>query len=416
VPRRAIRLFCAVSFVAWSLVVVLRQGHPYGDLTQGVYTDHISHMNLARYFPRAGLDVWRKPINAQLRPLTVAEIDALPADECQVNPRDALYYAVPGWPRDKPLLAGWTHNPRLYPPGDMLLVAPFALVYHFTPISFSAMNRCLLVWYLLLTHVSLALLFEGVMRLWAHPLVIAFVFFYVYGATVRPTLEGFYDASVIAPLLLTASLLAARRGVAASLAFATAALMHFRALFFAPWGAEAAVSALRSIGSWRARQWIAASIAALFMAATLVPLFILRPTLSTLPNDNWLSPSSPLFHPALLVAYLALTAIVGVVFVRARSRSDLFVLGWFAVMLVANLRQTAWWHPTALFAWLGAPTTAATATSATGATEASAGVAGRRRDTLVLAGRMGMLMFITGAVFRANPWYHWFLQLAFKMK
>ncbi|HEX9105101.1 MAG TPA: hypothetical protein VF997_22975, partial [Polyangia bacterium] len=303
---------------------------------------------------------------------------------------------VPGWPQGKPLVASWSHNPRLYPPGDMLLVAPFAALYHFTAVSFSAINRALLVWYLLLAHVSLALLFEGVLRLRAHRLVCAFVCFYVYGATMRATLEGFYDAAAIAPLVLAATFVQARRGVAASLAFAAAAVTHFRALFFAPWGGEAALLALRSIGAWRARQWMAAALAACLMTATLVPLFILRPTLRTLPNENWLSPSSQLFHPLALAAYVALTVVVAIVFVRARSRSDLLVLLWFAVMLVANLRQARWWHPTLLLAWVGAPV---------------AGAPEQRRDTLVLLGRLAVLMFVIALVFHQNAWYRWLLAL-----
>ncbi len=395
-PRGRVLGFCAASFVAWSLVVTLRPGHPYGDLTRGIYTDHISHLNLARYFPRAGLDVWRRPLAAQLRPLSDAEIAALPEDQRHSNPRDAINYAVPGWPADKPLLAGWTQNPRLYPPGDMLLVAHLAALYHFTAVSFSAINRALLVWYLLLAHLSLALLFEGVLRLRAHRYLCAFVCFYVYGATMRATLEGFYDAASIAPLVLAAAFVQARRGVAASLAFAAAAVVHFRALFFAPWGGEAALLALRSIGTWRARQWIAAALAASLMAATLVPLFILRPTLRTLPDENWLSPSSPLFHPLALAAYVALSVVVGVVFVRARSRSDLLVLLWFAIMLVVNLRQTRWWHPTVLLAWVGAPL---------------AGAPEPRRATLVLLGRLAVLMFVIAIVFHQNAWYRWVLAL-----
>ncbi|HWE27354.1 MAG TPA: hypothetical protein VHB97_05090 [Polyangia bacterium] len=397
-PRRGIRWFCWASFLAWSLVVVFRPGHPFGDLTRGIYTDHISHMNLARYFPRAGLDVWRRPLRAQLRPLTRLEIDALPADQRRTNPRDAIYYDVPGWPRDKPLLSGWTQNPRLYPPGDMLLAAPFAALYSFTSVSFATINRALIVWYLLLAHLGLALLFEGVLRLSAHRLLVAFVFFYAYGTTMRATLEGFYDAAVIAPLVLSALLLAARRGVAASLAFSAASVVHFRALFFAPWGAEAALLALRSIRRWRRPQWLAAVAAMLLMTATLIPLFILRPTLRTLPNDNWLSPGSPLFRPAFLILYLSLAALAAIVFLRARSRADLLVLGWFTVMLVVNLRQTAWWHPTALFAWVAAPVR-------------DGKDADPWRDTLVLGGRIGILMFITSVVFHQNAWYHWLVQV-----
>jgi len=87
-----------------------------------------------------------------------------------------------------------------------------------------------------------------------------------------------------------------------------------------------------------------------------------------------------------------------VVFVRARSRRDLVILGWFAVMLVVNLRQTAWWHPTALFAWVAAPVRDGKDANHAG-------------DTLVLAGRLSILLFITGFVFHQNAWYYWLLKL-----
>ena len=60
---RALMLTLA-SLVFWSLWNAERKfDHPWGDMSAGTFTDHLSHMNAARLFPRVGCDLWRVPID-----------------------------------------------------------------------------------------------------------------------------------------------------------------------------------------------------------------------------------------------------------------------------------------------------------------------------------------------------------------
>ena len=131
------------SLVLWSAWELGRpETHPYGDLSRGSFTDHFSHLTTTRLFPRVGIDIWRKPTRDFGHRLTDAETRELPADiPAKGNNREV--FAVDGWPIEKPLVASWTHLPRLHPPGDLMLIAPVALAYSFTSLSFTAANRLL---------------------------------------------------------------------------------------------------------------------------------------------------------------------------------------------------------------------------------------------------------------------------------
>ena len=69
-------LFCITSFI----YLVTSSRHPFGDLNNGLYTDHFTHMNAARLFPSIGFDLLQKPINTMFRPLTDDEKQLLPSD------------------------------------------------------------------------------------------------------------------------------------------------------------------------------------------------------------------------------------------------------------------------------------------------------------------------------------------------
>src|SRR5262249_60823531 len=78
--RRRLQLLVLVSLVVWEAWEAARPfPHPWGDLAGGVYSDHFSHMNCARLLPRAGLGLWRQPIDRPPPPLTVAAEAGLPA-------------------------------------------------------------------------------------------------------------------------------------------------------------------------------------------------------------------------------------------------------------------------------------------------------------------------------------------------
>ena len=46
----------------------------------GTYSDHFSHMNAARLFPRVGLDLWRRSEKSMFPSITKEALAALPAD------------------------------------------------------------------------------------------------------------------------------------------------------------------------------------------------------------------------------------------------------------------------------------------------------------------------------------------------
>ena len=342
--RRKAAVAAALSFLVWSCWFVTRPNpHPYRDLSGGAFTDHFSHMNAARAFPVVGREIWTRPFAALFRSMTPAELAALPDDVRAAAGPEVRF--VPGWPDGKPFVASWSHNARLYPPGDMLLVAPVALAYHLTPLSFAGANTLLILLFLLYAHVALYVVFVWAQEeRWS-----GFAFlplFILYGEVIHWTLEGFYDAAVIAPLVLCARYLGARRGLAAVLAFCVASVIHFRALFFAPWVVWGAVLALRERPwrTWTRRDAVAAGAAAILGVATLYVFYLLYPTLRSLPVNNALAQGHR--SPA-LVTFAAVTLVVAVMLARARAWLDLATVGWTAFMLV-QLREAYPWHVVAV--------------------------------------------------------------------
>lgn len=346
--RRKALVFASLSFLVWTGWFVTRSdSHAYRDLSRGSFTDHFSHMNAARAFSVVGPEVWTRPFAELFRSMTPEELASLPDDVRAAAGPEVRF--VPGWPEDKPLVASWSHNPRLYPPGDMLLVAPVALAYHLTPLSFAGANALLIVLFLLYAHVAVY-----VVVLWAlEERFSGFAFlplFLIYGEVIHWTLEGFYDAAVIAPLALCARYLNARRGLAAVLAFTVASAIHFRALFFAPWFVWGAVLALRERPwrTWTRRDVAAAGAAATLGLTTLYVLYLLLPTLRSLPVNNALVDHR---SAAPLLTFAAVAVVVAGMLAVARAWLDLVMVGWIAFMLL-QLREAYPWHLVAILPFL----------------------------------------------------------------
>ena len=400
---RALQLTLASLLVwaAWEAIHPFR--HPWGDLSRGNYSDHFSHLNAARLFPRVGLDLWRRSEKAMFRPVTPDELAALPADAQlgavqateTLKPRDTILL-VPGWPDGKPLISSWVHNPRLYPPGDLLLVAPVALLYHFTSLSLSGACRLLLLLFLAAAHLALLVLFAT----WlpappATPALRALravALAWVYLEVIHWTLEGFYDAAALAPLLLCARMLQQRRGLPALAAYCAAVFLHFRALFFAPWAVEALVLALRQgeLRTLRPRGLAGLLLSGALGLATLFVFSLLWPTLQRLPIGNPINPWGPAFLWWALALVGVLFAAVAGLLLRARATRELLTLGWLALMIL-QLREAYPWHTVlAVLPWLGSPLPGA----------------GPGEDRLVLGAR---LLFVAGVlpVFGFEPLAVW---------
>src|SRR2546423_14316583 len=87
------------SLLGWTGWIFLRvNSHPFGDISNGKYSDHLTHFNCARVFPQVGVNLWRKPIDKMYVELSATEKEQLPDDvRVGASPTGGLY-KVPGWP------------------------------------------------------------------------------------------------------------------------------------------------------------------------------------------------------------------------------------------------------------------------------------------------------------------------------
>jgi hypothetical protein len=337
--------------------------HPWGDLKGTTYTDHFSHMNAARVFPRVGIEIWRRSVDRLFRSLTPAELASMPKDIQAGGSFSGGVFHVPGWPMGKPLVTSWSNIPRNYPPGDMLLVAPIAILYHYTDLSFTTANRLLLMLFLVYAHVALFLFFKLLpdfvpdnSSLVSVQAITAAV---VYMEVIHWTLEGFYDAAALAPLVLCGWYIRQRKGLPAIAAFCLAAFIHFRAFFLAPLPVYALILIIRERQwrSWSVRQWFILAMAGALGSVSIGVFYILWPSLRRLPIDN---PINLLNNPAwltwiLLPIFLSFACLVARQLLRLQAWLDFAVFVWMAIMML-SLHEAYPWHTIlALMPWLCSP-------------------------------------------------------------
>jgi hypothetical protein len=355
-PQRKALLFTLVSCLGWSLWNGFRTyEQPWGDLSKGKFTDHFSHMNAARLFPHIGLDIWRVPIAKKYRQLTYAELEAVPPE---AQPGGGLFggvFYVPGWPKDKPLAIGWPDKTRMYPPGDMLLVAPIAVLYHYTSLSLSGACRMLLGWFIVLAHLGLFFFFLNFFESKGSGLdwLIGFL---VYSHVMYWTLEGFYDAVAIVPLMVCARYLARRRGLAAGVAFCVGSLLHFRVFFHVPW-AFWAVGILIKDRFWRRLRplHVAAILFAVVCAAvTLLVFWLDWESLKSVYVNNPLRLAATPHDKAMIWNFKVVLAVCALGFLVSRAWLDLLSLAWLG-FVAFSLREFYYWHLLISTAWVAAP-------------------------------------------------------------
>ncbi len=351
-------LFCALSLLGWLSFLAWRPvTHPWGDLARGAFTDHFSHMNAARAFPRIGLEIYRRGPMLMVPPVSGKELAELPADVQSGGSWTGGIYPMPGSTWDKPWVTSWSGFPRPYPPGDLLLVAPVAYLYDQTDLSFTDANRLLIALFMIYAHIGL---FFGT-RLVAREASLATPVLWlcwalIYLEAVHNTLDGFYDFAVAAPLFLCFEYLRARRSLAAAVAYSAAAVIHFRVLFLAPLSLYAVYLFARE-RQWRAfgvRQVPAALALALLSFATLGTFWLVTPALRqmnvTNPANVWLQ---PLATPTVLWL-IAVVLICAVLLAVARAFFDLVMVLWLGCMYL-SLREAQPWHSLIVSTWLLAP-------------------------------------------------------------
>ncbi len=353
-PRGRALILTAVSLCGWCGWELVRElPHPFADISAGTYSDHFSHMNAARLFPRVGLDLWRKPLQQHGHRITPQEMTAMPADIQRPARWNGAFFAIEGWPTSKPFASSWIDIPRLYPPGDLLLFAPAALAYHFTPLSFSGANRWLMVLLLLYAHASLYLFFELLFRERLSAVAIGTCLL-VYAEVMYWTLEGFYDAATIVPLVWCARFLRERRGLAALVAYAAAAFIQFKAYFLGPFALYAAWIILRDRQwrAWRVRDWLAVLAAALMAGCSLGTFFLERRVFGNLPANNPVGLAGADINYAAVLGFVATIVLICAVVVRARAWRELVTIVWLSGTLLIMRGIYGWYHlvPLALLA------------------------------------------------------------------
>ncbi len=333
------------SFVVLSAVSLCLP--PYGN-ARGGFSDHYTHMNAARLFPRVGTGLWTTPIDELLPAASEAQSRLAPAD---VQGAGAIR-VVPEWPAEKPFVGSWTQVPRPYPPGELLFVAPIAVAYQFTGLSFTAACHLLILWFLAASHVAFWLVFENVPergRAFYMALAVAswaYVMFW--------TLRGFYDAAAVVPAMWAATCLGRRRWLAACLGLAVAFFIHFRAIFYLPWAAVAAWKLVESRAwrSWRARDWAAVAVGVSLTAASLYTFVLVAPSLGGLPLANPIHPGD--LHLAPVMAFAASAILAAALLAREHAYVDVALLIWMTLVFVGT-RQLQIWHPFLLLPWIFAP-------------------------------------------------------------
>jgi hypothetical protein len=325
--------------------------HTYADLSCGAFTDHFSHVALARMFTEVGFEIYERPRGELGRPLTVEEDAALPSDL-----RNRAARGVEGWPADKPYLTSWPQIPSFYPPGDLVMFAPVAVAYSFTDMTFTEANLLTIELLLVYSHVTIFFMLLAARRARRLDATEVLALVVGYFLVIRWTLDGFYDGGWIAPLALTPVFLARRAGFAAVTTFAMSLFAHYRALFLLPWGVRGAVDVLTG-RQWRPWTWgkTAMTAATLVMGGLTTATFLIaRSAMEAHQRSNPFNPAYDAFDEANLVALAIVAVPAGAVFVWKRAWLDLVTVAWVCA-LITQLPELYPWDAVALVPWLAAP-------------------------------------------------------------
>lgn len=303
-------------------------------------TDQQSHLASALAFTRLGLTLNREPVTAFARPVDGG-------------------FSMDGLAR-RPLPFNWEQFPRPYPPGAWLYAAPEAVLYWFTSLDLTALNRVSNLKFLLATHLLLWLLWRLGRRAAAEPvrrpvlggawLVLAGVGgVFVWCELNRWALSGIYDALPVALVVLSALALQDQQPADAVLAWAGAAFFHFRALWFLPVLLAAALACWRARATLVRRDTAKLAFAAALLALAGASFALVAPWLARFPRTN------PLLEGRALVVLGIAGALVAWAVLR---RHWLFAAcaAW-QLLMASRTPQIQFWHPLFLlpFFALGAP-------------------------------------------------------------
>jgi hypothetical protein len=249
-PTRRELAFLLASWLVWAFVALHVRGTWCSLLGDG---DHWSHFGCAELFLHHGFGIWDHPPAAYCsKQMPPAQEDIEKAADC--HPVD--WCDLRDQPGTLPVCINWQElGPNSYPPGLILYSLPQTLLWEHTHLTFRAINVLTILEYLLGAHLLLWILYRMVFRRRddlpggdggdaANPWLRLALFALVYQEIIKRTLDGFYDPLPVFAMFLGVYLLAKRRPVDALLAISFSFFFHYRAVWYAP---VLAVAALRSI-------------------------------------------------------------------------------------------------------------------------------------------------------------------------
>lgn len=338
----ALTMILSVSFTMLSSWVARSGRSPNAAWATGS-SDHYSHWSSAILMWHRGLDVYRKPLY-----LTCPEVPAVGVyasvargDVCNIPERVGM----------RPLVTNWRQFPRPYPPGWALYHAPVAWLHEHTTLSFVALNRLIIIQYLLFAHLLVGVLAAALLlRARGEPKTDAAtmtlrLFFVVLAAseTIRWTMLGYYDGVAVLASVLGVVGLARKRDLHAMGWLSLAMFLHFRALWLLPLLAVAVARAARN-RELRSPITIAAGM---MLSASAVAFFLVRPALRSFPLTN------PVYYWRFdainaecwnLVVPLAVAALV---LLHARAWITFAVIA-FQLLVITRTPQSQPWHALSL--------------------------------------------------------------------
>ncbi len=332
-PRLALAVLLAASWLVLS-GWVLRFGDPASGAWRPGTTDHSSHWSTAILFRHRGFDVYRRPI-AEICPL-------VEGSGCNIPERAGKRLLYPNW----------REYPRPYPPGWALWHAPAAVAWETTSISYSMLNRLVIVQDLVGAHLALYALAVALLLPRPGPseredgaavTVRLFVVVLVGQELLRWAMLGFYDPIAVFFAVLAVIRLAERRDVDAVVWLSCAVFLHFRALWLAPVLVFAIVRAARE-GALFARPALArTSCAAALLASSGAAFVLVQPSLASFPQTN------PLFRLAFDPKneahwdFVVPVVVASAVLLHARALLVASVVA-FQTFVVLRAPQSQSWH------------------------------------------------------------------------
>jgi len=338
--------------LALSTAIVLSSPHP-GATLDPAYTDSIRSIYTSWLFLRHGWDVYRR---------TLGDLSG--------QDRSPQQHVI------------WPQQPFIYPPGALLLYAPFGWAEYGLGLSEMAVHRAAVIFCVVLAHLSV-LLMLGELRRDGGPLTLLIVALYAMMA-LGFSLNGLYDPAYVAAGALGLS--ASRRGQEsrAVLWLSLATFLHFRALFYLPAAlANLAASGARALkGGLSRREWLRFSVSVLLGAAAAWALLLTWKSFDDIGAPNLVMEEEFGWGGAAVVSAATLGA--AAYFLRSGERLAGLSVAWAGALALALPFSRAW-HSLALYPlFLLLPPE------------------GRKREVLLL-----WVLVVSGIAFRYFPSLRW---------